>query len=193
MTKPKAQRRSSPRGTTIATHPECAAIETALARGTPLRKIQARWGIHPSAACRHRQRMRLEQPETFRALAAADWKVKPEELEKLRTETSDGWLKVLRAQVAKLVAAQDKNLEAGNDGTAAHLAAQVHKALEMLGRAVDQIGALSVTNIQNNVVMSPAFWEIRTAILRALAPFPDARAAVLQALREQVRLKHNQQ
>jgi hypothetical protein len=84
----ESQRRSSPRGTTIETHPECAAIETALARGTPLRKIQARWGIHPSAACRHRQRMRLEQPETFRALAAADWKVKPEELEKLRTETS---------------------------------------------------------------------------------------------------------
>jgi transposase InsO family protein len=33
--------------------------------------------------------MRKEQPELFRALIAADWKVSPEELEALRTETAD--------------------------------------------------------------------------------------------------------
>jgi len=35
--------------------------------------------------------MRAEQPEVFQALAADAWKVKREELEKLRTETSEGW------------------------------------------------------------------------------------------------------
>jgi hypothetical protein len=183
------QRRSTARGTAIEAHPECAAIEADLARGVPLRAIHARWGISPPTACRHRQKMRREQPEVFQALAAADWKVRPDELEQLRTETADGFLKVVRTQVSKLVAAQDKNLEAGNDGTAAVLAAQVHKALDMLGRAVDQLGATSSTTITNNVVLSPAFWEIRTAILRALAPFPDARTAVLHALRHHAQIE----
>jgi hypothetical protein len=86
-----AKKRSHSRQSTIEAHPGCAAVKAALARGTPLRLIQKRYGIHPSAACRHRQKMRAEQPEVFQALAAADWKVMPEELEKLRTETSEGW------------------------------------------------------------------------------------------------------
>jgi hypothetical protein len=130
--------------------------------------------------------MRKEQPELFRALIAADWKVSPEELEALRTETADGWLRVLRTQIAKLIDAQDRNLEAGADTVAAILANQVAKHLEMIGRAVNELGGASVTNIQNNVVLSPAFWQVRSAILKALAPYPEARSAVLQALRAHV-------
>jgi hypothetical protein len=40
---------------------------------------------------------------------------------------------VLRAQIAKLIDAQDRNLEAGADTVAAILANQVAKHLEMLG------------------------------------------------------------
>jgi hypothetical protein len=32
----------------------------------------------------------------------------------------------------------------------------------------------------------PAFWQVRAAILKALAPYPEARSAVLQALRAHV-------
>jgi hypothetical protein len=167
-------------------HPECSAIEAGLAAGAPLRKLEARYGITITALCRHRQRMRKEQPELFRALIAADWKVSPEELEALRTETADGWLRVLRTQIAKLIDAQDRNLEAGADTVAAILANQVAKHLEMIGRAVNELGGASVTNIQNNVVLSPAFWQVRSAILKALAPYPEARSAVLQALRAHV-------
>ena len=88
-------------------HPECSAIEAGLAAGAPLRKLQARYGITITALCRHRQRMRKEQPELFRALIAADWKVSPEELEALRTETADGWLRVLRTPSARLWLAAD--------------------------------------------------------------------------------------
>ena len=56
----------------------------------------------------------------------------------------------------------------------------------MIGRAVNELGGASVTNIQNNVVLSPAFWQVRSAILKALAPYPEARSAVLQALRAHV-------
>src|SRR5215210_3638072 len=92
------------RPSTVEKHAERAAIEAALARNVPLRKIAKRYSVSLDAAFRHRKKMRREQPEVFRALAAADWKVTPEELEKLRVETSDGYLKILRSQVAKLIA-----------------------------------------------------------------------------------------
>lgn len=34
-----------------------------------------------------------------------------------------------------------------------------------------------------DIITSPAWWELRGAIVRALHPFPDARAAVVEALR----------
>src|SRR4051812_19448923 len=97
----------------VALHPECSAIQAALARNVPLRKLAKQYGLSIDALFRHRRKMRREQPELFHALAAPDWRVKPEELEKLRVETSDGYLQVLRAQVSKLICAQDRALEAG--------------------------------------------------------------------------------
>lgn len=175
------------RASTIAKHPDRPAIEAALARGVPLRRIAKRFGVSLDAAFRHRKKMRREQPELFQALAAEDWKVSPEELEKLRLETSDGYLKVLRAQVAKLIAAQDRLLEDRVDAQAASLAGQVARHLELVGKAIGQIGAASsiaLSNTTNNILISSEFWIVRTAILRVLAPFPDARAAVIAVLRE---------
>src|SRR3954447_16175394 len=147
-----------PRASAIDKHPDKPAIEAALARGVALRKLEKRYDINFHALLRHRRKMRREQPEVFQALAAADWKVSPENLEKLRVETSDGYLKILRAQVAKLIAAQDRLLEDGVDAQAASIAGQVARHLELVGKAINAIGtASSITNIQNNVVLSAEF------------------------------------
>jgi hypothetical protein len=167
---------------TIDQHPERAAIELGLARAVPLRVLSKRHRVSIDALYRHRQKMRRDQPQVFAALVAADWKVKPEELEALRLETSDGWLKQLRSQFDKLLRAQDLCLETGNFTVAAQLASQVHRALEMLGRAIGEIATHSV-KVQQNIILAPGYWRARTAIVQALAPFPDARRAVLQALR----------
>jgi transposase-like protein len=174
-----------PRGSefsVIGKHPERAAIELALARGVRTRKIAKRYGISIDSIYRYRKRLRAEQPEVFRALGAANWRVTPEELEALRLESSDGWLKQLRAQFDKLVVAQDKCLEGGNYTVAAQLASQVHRALEMIGRAVGEIAQHSTT-VNNNLIVSPQYWAVRTAIVQALALYPEARRAVLDALR----------
>src|SRR3954452_20764245 len=175
-----------PRRSTITEHPERAAIEAALARGMALRKIAKRYGVSLDAAFRHRKKMRREQPELFQALAASDWRVKPEELEKLRVETSDGYLKILRSQVAKLIAAQDRCIEDGIDAQAASLAGQANRALELVGKAIGQIGAAGSITVNNNnaIILNAGFWELRTKLIRALAPYPEARSAVLEALRE---------
>jgi hypothetical protein len=128
-------------------------------------------------------KMRAESPAVFSALAAADWKVKPEQLEALRLETSDGWLKQLRAQFDKLVRAQDICLQDGNYTVATQIAAQCHKALDMLGRAIGEIATHS-TKIENNLILAPGYLSLRTELLRALRPFPQAAQAVVQAFRK---------
>jgi hypothetical protein len=183
MQSPNRKRRRLSSASTVGAHPQRPEIEAALARGTPLRTIARRYGVSTYAACRHRKRMRDEQPEVFAALVASTWKVTPEDLERLRVETSDGWLNQLRAQHAKLVAAQDQLFEAGNHSIASQVAAQVLKILEVIGRAVGEIGA-HVNTVNNNIItMSGDYWKVRTTLIQALAPYPEAKADVLAALR----------
>jgi hypothetical protein len=163
-------------------HPDRAAIEAALARGVPVRVLTKRYGIAKDALYRHRTRMRKESPILLAALSAENWNVKPEDLERIRIETSENWLVQLRAQFAKLAAAQDACLETGNFTVAAQLAGRVLQVLDMLGRAVGEIAQHSV-KVQNNIILAPGYWKVRTAIMQALHPFPDARHAVIEALR----------
>jgi hypothetical protein len=57
-----------------------------------------------------------------------------------------------------------------------------------MARVTGEIGELarSTININGNVaiVNSPEFARVQATMLRALAPFPDARCAVVAALRE---------
>jgi hypothetical protein len=109
--------------------------------------------------------------------------LRSEELEALRTESSDGFLKALRALIAKITAACDRAIEEGNDRVASSYANNIINAMRLLSEVVKLIGDASTMNINNAIILTPAVWEIRSAILRALVPFPEARHAVLAALR----------
>lgn len=176
-----AKKRNVP--TSIDKHPQAPEIEAALAAGTPLLKIKARYGVHESALCRHRQRMRREQPEVFAALIASNWKVTPDEMEALRAETADGYLKNLRAHHAKLTHMFDRNFEAGNDGIAAQISAQLNKWSDQIGRTVHQIGADTI-RIQQNILVMPEYVALRTAVMEELRGHPEIRARIVQRLRE---------
>ena len=63
------------------------------------------------------------------------------------------------------------------------MAAQALKALNEIGRAVGEIAHHSIS-VTQNVFLSPDYWRSRTAIIRALKDFPEARLAVLKALSE---------
>lgn len=164
-------------------HPRRAEIEVAIGRGVPLRKIGAQFGVSIQVLKRHKAKMKRDTPHALVAMAAQGWGVKPEELERLRVETSEGWLNQVRAHHSKCVAAFDRLLEAGNETIAMQASAQVLKSLAMLGQAVGEIAQHS-TQVTNNFVLSPEFWRIRTALMRELRPYPEAHAAVQRALRE---------
>ena len=82
--------------------------------------------------------------------------------------------------------------EAGDGKGAAYIAGQLTRVLETIARISGELGDLARTttnnfNITHNVAVladSPAFLRVQSTLLHALAPFPDARAAVVQALTE---------
>ena len=77
--------------------------------------------------------------------------------------------------------------EAGDGRGAAYVAGRLTATLETMARITGEIGELarSTININGNVaiVNSPEFARVQAIMLRALAPFPDARGAVVSALR----------
>src|SRR5216683_250559 len=66
-------------------------------------------------------------------------------------------------------------------------AVQGHKALlfnlEVEGKLLGEIGRVSPATINQNLIVSADYLRLRQLLLSALRPFPQARAAVLAALR----------
>ena len=79
--------------------------------------------------------------------------------------------------------------EAGDPRTAAYVAGQLTKTLETIGKVTGELGELarntiSITNNNTMILNSPQFATLQATLLRALAPYPDARSAVVLALRD---------
>lgn len=170
----------------IEKHPDRAAIEQALARRVPLRKMEKRFGVTISALRHHHKKIMRDRPEMFLALQAKDWKVSPEQLEKLRFETSAGWLANVRAELGKVMHYRERCAADGDDAMASAWTVHVRKYLDMLGHAAEQLKSHSV-NIQNNFFGSPDYYLIQACILQALAGHPAARADVIRALEQMER------
>jgi len=81
--------------------------------------------------------------------------------------------------------------EAGDGRAAAHIAGRLTGTLEIIARISGELGDLArsttfnITSVSNVAVLSehPAFARLQAGLLRALAPYADARAAVVEALR----------
>jgi hypothetical protein len=95
------------------------------------------------------------------------------------------YLRMIRTVLSGQLAAMT---EAGDGRGAAYVAGRLTATLETMARITGEIGALarSTININGNVaiVNSPEFARVQAIMLRALAPFPDARGAVVSALRD---------
>jgi hypothetical protein len=175
---PRARRRPiSPRRGTIADHPDRGRIERDLARGTPLNRIAKKYGISRDAAWRWKKHL----PPQLRAALAAHILQPEQDLETLRTVESEGLLSNLAAQRARLLISQDVALESEQFGLVAQLSSQIHRNLELVGKLLDQFVSHSVhTTI--SLLVTPEYLELRSALLRALGPHPEAKRAVAMVL-----------
>jgi hypothetical protein len=159
----------------ITRHEARAQIERDLAIGLPLRRLAKKYGLSKDALHRHRKKL----PPQLRAAMLAQ-SLRPEvDLEALRTTESEGLLVNLAAQRAKLLLWQDAAASSEQFQVASAISAQVHRNLELVGKLIGEFSQHHIST-SVSVLISPEYLELRSALLRALQPFPDARAAVVQ-------------
>ncbi|NLE22082.1 MAG: hypothetical protein GX624_04800 [Actinobacteria bacterium] len=152
---------------TVCRHPGRGAIDAALVAGdASLNKIAQQYGVSSYALRRHRDR------HLSPALAAL------REAEEAEREAS------LQQRIERLIERAERLLRAAEeDGRAqAALAAvrELRSLLELLGKASGELNDRPQVTV--NLMASPEWLQLRSALLGALLPFPDARVAAAAVL-----------
>jgi hypothetical protein len=147
-------------------HPECEAIDRALAAGNPsLRRLSASYGISTSALHRHRSKH----------LPGALVEVAPAET----ADSAPARLEQLLPRVERLLRKAERT---GKPAQAVAAAREIRLGLELVGRLRGELRPDPA--VQVNVLTSADWVGLRGVILAALDPHPAARIAVADAIGE---------
>jgi hypothetical protein len=154
-----------PRTCSICNHPEKEAINMALIDNQAFRYVSKRFGV--SAAALHRHKSEHLPAAMVKAREAAESTQADSLLDRL--------VDLNRTTMAILSEARQ-----GNDNELALKAIQrAEKQLELQARLLGELNEAPTVNL---LVANPEWVKVRTAILRALKPYPQAQSAVVLAL-----------
>ncbi len=153
-----------PRACTICNHAERVAINAALLDGTPYRHIAARFDTSTGALQRHKDE---HLPVAL---------VKAKEAENIAE--ADDLLGQVRALQGRALTILDKAEATGDLRTALAAIREARGNLELLARLLGELQEGATVN----VLVSPAWLQVRTVIVQALAEYPEAQGAVVAAL-----------
>jgi hypothetical protein len=156
-----------PQVCTVCSHPDSHAINEALVvQGESNRAMTRRYGLSKDAIRRHREHIPELLVQASRAQEVADADLILDKLVGLEDE----------ARVA-LKATK----ESGEWRTFLAAVAEIRENVKLLAQVSGKLKEVQVHNTQVNVLIAP---QVHAAIVSALAPYPDARIAVAQALKE---------
>ncbi len=149
-----------PRVCSVCTHPQRAAIDKALVDPGTYRSIADRFGLSETALKRHKsEHLPGHVAKAQEAKQVAD---------------ADDLLHQLKALRNKAISILQQAEQAGDFRTALMGIREARGCIEVLMEVEGELDRRGVTNI----IVNPEWIEIRTAILVALKPFPDAAQAV---------------
>lgn len=150
---------------TICVHAEQVAIDQALVEGTGSnRRIAAQYGVNEQSVRRHRAE---HLPARLSTAHDADQVANAGDLL--------GQLHALRERTMTLL---DKAERSGDQATALRGISEARKTIELLLEVEQQLDRRDVVNI----IINPQWIDLRTVIVGALEPYPEARNAVAGAL-----------
>jgi hypothetical protein len=162
---------------TITEHEDRAKIEYDLCRGVPIRHMAKEYGVSIDSLYRYKAQL----PPQLKAAALASKLKAGADLDKLRIDESESILTNLAMQRARLLLVQDAALEVGDRREVAYISDVIARNVKLTGVYLGEFARLSVqTSV--NILISTEYLELRSELIRALAPFPQARAAVAAAL-----------
>jgi hypothetical protein len=167
---------------TVCEHADRAQAELGLANGIAARVLGLRYGLAPDALARHKQNhMDADLIARLRVRGHRS----DEELAKIREHESKSLLDHLVWQRGRLYRNADKALEIGDFAGERAAIDSAGKASERIGKLLGELGsAITINhNTQINLVQSPQWHAIRTALVRELRPLgPEAIAAGVRAI-----------
>ena len=159
--------------------PDRARIELLLARGASKRAIAEKFGLKPDAVWRHWHNGHVSEAVKSALVAKA---LRPGvELEKLVTDESIGLLENLQ-RIPTLYGQFDAAAEAGDRHNVGILAARRHENLRIAATSTGELQKHAPTNV-TNILMAPAYLDLRSSLLGALRRFPEAARAVAEVFR----------
>jgi hypothetical protein len=138
--------------------------------------LARRYDISTDSLYRHR---RAHLPAQLRAklIAGPDIDI---DLDRLRESESQSLLANLVALRHRLFASLDVAEECGDSNMVCRVTSQLHQNLELKGKLLGDLGVGH--NVTQNILIQPAYVEMRVALVDALATFPEARQAVAAVL-----------
>ena len=162
-------------------HPERVRIERFLAAGASIKGAARKFAINYHALRRHwRNHVSAEDRATYVAGAKAS----KDQLEEIVAHESLGLLdhyRIIRGALYKGLSAAE---ELGDSNSLALLAGRLHENFRDCGRLTGELQRGPLLNIQNNVLVNPDYTRAIARLVSAVAPYPDAREAVIAALRD---------
>src|SRR5215472_16545033 len=157
--------------------PDRARVELLLARGASRRHVAEKFQLSADAVWRHWRSGHV--PEHVKADLAIKALKPGAELEKLVTDESIGLLENLQRIRATLYAQFDANAEVGDRQSVAILAARLHENLSLGARSTGELQKHASGSVVN-ILMAPAYLDLRAALLGTLRRYPAASRAVAE-------------
>src|SRR5690348_16922367 len=162
-------------------HLERVRIERLLAAGASLKGTARKFEIDYHALRRHW--INHVSPEARAAYIAGAGATK-DQLEIVVADESLALIDHYRIVRGALYKGFGAASEVGDGNSLALLAGRLHENFRDCGRLTGELQRGPLLNIQNNVLVNPDYTRAIARIVSAVAPYPEAREAVVAALRD---------
>ena len=162
-------------------HVERVRIERFLAAGASIKGAARKFAIDYHALRRHwRNHVSAEARAAYIAGAGAT----KDQLEEIVADESLGLIDHYRIVRGALYKGFSAASELTDGNSLALLAGRLHENFRDCGRLTGELQRGPLLNIQNNVLVNPDYTRAIARIVSAVAPYPEAREAVIAALRD---------
>jgi hypothetical protein len=162
-------------------HLERVRIERLLAAGASIKGTARKFEIDPHALRRHWiNHVSAEARASYIAGAGAT----KDQLEEVVADESLALIDHYRIVRGSLYKGFGVASEVGDSNSLALLAGRLHENFRDCGRLTGELQRGPLLNIQNNVLVNPDYSKAIARIVSAVAPYPEAREAVIAALRD---------
>ena len=162
-------------------HLERVRIERLLAAGASIKGTARKFSIDCHALRRHWiNHVSAEARAAYIAGAGAT----RDQLEELVADESLALIDHYRIVRGALYKAMSAASEVGDGNALALLAGRLHENFRDCGRLTGELQRGPLLNIENNILVNPDYTKVIARIVSAVAPYPEAREAVIKALRD---------